>query len=188
VPSGYRGREMDEKARKEREDKKRRLDLQEKDLRIKERVLTEEKGKRDALLREIAKLENQTQISTTITAETALGTKKFEAQSMAKASENDNKILFLEKEIMDFEQKIFGKKGEIEKLKHGGLELGQKFETKKREMERASKDLFVASRRAAEHQKLIRAKNNEATKLANRINGLEQEVKAIQDRIQILQK
>lgn len=172
--SGYRGREMDEKARKEREDRQRKLVLQRRQLELKEMDLRTQEDKYNSLCREIARLENQTQKSTTITSETILSVENLERRNQVKIMENENKI-------KNFEH-------EIARLKKEDLELDQKVEAKKREEERARRDLRGVESQVRAHQKIIQEKTQETILAVNRMKGIRQEIKMIQDRIQELQK
>jgi chromosome segregation ATPase len=171
--SGYRAREMDEKARKEREDKQRKLILQKRALELKEMDLRTQEDKHSALRREITKLENQSQKSTTVTSGTVLNTKNFERQSAEKIAKNENKIKGFEQEIV--------------KLKREDSELGQSLEMKKQTAEKAKKDFLAVKNQAEEHQRLLQQKTQEAILAVNRINGIKEEIKMIQSRIQTLQ-
>lgn len=172
--SGYRGREMDEKARRDREDKQRKLVLQKRALELKQMDLKTQEDKHAALRREITKLENQSQKSTTVTSETSLNTKNFERQSTEKIKENENKIKTFEQEIV--------------KLKREDAELGQSLELKKQTAEKAKKDFLAVKSQVDEHQRLLQQKTQEAVLAVNRINGIKQEIKMIQDRILMLQR
>lgn len=97
--SGYQGREMDERVRKIKEDNLRELLLQNRRLELKFDDLKTQEEKHGALRREISKLENQSQRSTTISSETVLNIQGFERDNAAKIAENENKIKIFEQEI-----------------------------------------------------------------------------------------
>lgn len=172
--SGYRGREMDEKARKDREDKQRKLVLQKRQLELKEMDLKTQEDKHGALRREITKLENESRKSTTITSSTVLNTQVFERQSVAKIAQNENRIKTFEQEIV--------------KLKREDSELGQDLETKKQTAEKAEKDFVGVKKQVEDHQKILQQKTQEAILAVNRINGIKEDIKLIQNRIQTLER
>jgi hypothetical protein len=172
--SGYRAREMDEKVRKDREDKQRKLILQKRALELKEMDLRTQEDKHNRLRREIAKLENQPKKSTTVTSETVLNIKIAERQNKEKVLKNENKIKVLEQEIV--------------KLKNENLGLGQNLEMKKQAVERANKDFSVVKKQIEEYQQLFQEKTQEAILAVNRINGIKQEIEMIKNRIQALEK
>jgi chromosome segregation ATPase len=167
-------RVMAEKARKDREDKKRKLGLQRDDLKLKENDLRAQEEKYSSLRREITKLENQPQKSTTITSGTVLNIQVFEREGAAKISTNENKIKTLEQEVG--------------RLKRENKELDQDLEFKKQDVEKAKKDFAGIKQQVEEHQKSLQEKTQEAVLAVNRINALKEEIKMIQARIQALQR
>jgi chromosome segregation ATPase len=174
TPTGYRGREMDEKARKDREDRQRKLVLQKRALELKEMDLRTQEDKYSALRREITRLENLNQKSTTVTSETVLNVKSFERQTESKIKENENKIRTFEQEIV--------------KLKRTDSELEQNLETNRQTVEKAKKDFDTVKSQADAHQKTLQAKTQESILTVNRINGIKDDIKMIQNRIQALEK
>jgi hypothetical protein len=250
--------------------------------------LRTQEDKHSALRREIAKLENQSQKSTTITSETALNTQVFEHQNTAKIAEDEDKIKTLEQETLaldhdteikkkvladrkqsvqkqdektrniliakkeqeekedsqiiakikdeirqktlelkaaededkKLQQEILRLKNQpkdsettkmheqseleiikqqnvaqtaknrtnIENLRKEILKLGQNSEAKKQVAEKARKDFLVVKNQVEEHQRLIQEKTEEAILAVNRINGINDDIKHIQEIIKTLEK
>jgi chromosome segregation ATPase len=172
--AAYKAREMDEKARKEREDKQRKLVLQRRALELKKMDLRTQEERQITLRREITALENQSRNFTPTKSKPAVDVKNLERQNAAQIAEN-------EREIKTLEQKIL-------RLEDEDRMLGQNLETKKQEAGKADQASFILKRQADDHQKLIQEKNQEAKVTANRIAALDQEIKMIEDRIKALER
>jgi hypothetical protein len=238
---GYQGREMDEKARKDREDKQRKLVLQKRALELKEMDLRTQESKYSELRREITKLESQPKSSVTTNPGIILQIKNLERQNIAKIAEDQKKLKSLEqgavgfghvnesntatliakkeqeekqdsKHIAEIKEEIrrktselkmtededrklqqeiiqlknqpkgFGEKEKIEQLKNEIFRLNQNLETEKQQIEKTNKD-------SIEDQKnLLQNKTQEAVLTVNRINGIKDDIKLIQNIIQTLER
>lgn len=186
--SGYHSRALDDKARKDRDDKLRKLVLQRRGLELKKKDLETQEDKYAGLRREITKLENQVQSSSTIVSETVLNTQTLERQNKTEAAENEKKIRTLEQEVKKLEQKITEDKQEEEKLKRDDEKLAQDFEFKKQAAGKEQKESLGLKKQSEGHQQLLQQTTQDAKLVVNRIDGLKQEIAAIQKRIQDLQR
>ena len=99
--AAYHAREMDEKARKDREEIQRQLLRQKQDLELKELDLQTLTDKRSALLREIARLTNRPVDSVPVKATSILDTRNLERQNASAIDSKNKQIAAIEKEIQE---------------------------------------------------------------------------------------
>jgi chromosome segregation ATPase len=170
----YRGREMDEMARKKREDAQRQLILQKRALEIKQMDLRAQEERQNSLRREITELENQSRGHAAVGSKSVSGIENTERKVVAKIAENEKEIKTLEQEEL--------------KLKNETLKLSQDLETKKQEAGKASQASLALAKQAEDHQRSIQGKTQEAVLAVNRIAAIKQEIKMIQSRIQDLER
>jgi chromosome segregation ATPase len=104
--SVYRGREMDEMAKKKREDTQRQLALQKRALQLKEMDLRAQEEKYNTLRREITQLENKSRGSTVINTRSAIDLKNSERQSAEQIARDEREIKTLEQDMMDLDRKV----------------------------------------------------------------------------------
>ena len=173
-PSGYQGREMDNKARKEREEKQRQLVLAKRQLELKEADLRNWEAKQQAVFRELEEIQNTVQKSVTVTSDTVLNIKSFEQRDIKQIAENEKKIAELEQE----EKKL--------KLEDESLKLD--LENRKRDGEKAKKDSFGVKKEIDARNRLIQQKKQEKTKVDNDVKAIRQEIEMIKSRISALER